>query len=388
MNKGGEYNMTEQYKSQPTPKKEHRVRNSGLVLGGAALALAVAFGAGRSLPTETAKGDSYSPNPTMGELATPKPSQAAGTPEASTSPEANIENFTVEKLGTFEVMPGDIIAGDVAMSDSKDSAIFPLYDQDTHKASDVEDNTKTALYVEVQAPGVVHAEWGATVSRGMTAEQKAEMLKLQTIAKERAGFTKVDVVVWTGYDSTTDEAGFTAGGEQGSSMPNPSMEPGSNLDGTNKQELINTILDEIHKGNLTADQEYNLMQQLIACLCSCGTPTETPMPTPTPTNEVCVPMNDHFMKSGETYKVSGKEFIVQGDVIIDGVRHYDNSAKTGAIDVVLDGKTHTIKAPYGADVQVFNDCATDANITDTYNHDLEQLKGSDRTLDSKSIKKN
>lgn len=364
--------------------KGHRVRNTLVSTGLASAFVGVlAFGGGLNGAPKTASANG-------GETATPSASSAAsGSPEASNSPEVQIQNFTVEKLGTFDVLPGDIIAGDVSMSDSKDSSILPLYDQDTHKAADVTDNTKTALYVEVQTPGVVHAEWGATVTRGLTAEQKAEMLKLQTISKTRAGFDKVDVVVWTGYNTTTDEAGFKSDGTQGSSMPNPSESPmpGANLDGANKQELINTILDEIHKGNLTQDQEYNLMQQLIACLCSCGTPSETPKPTPTPTPEVCVPMEDHFLKKGQTLKVkAGERFIVQGDVLIDGKRRFDSLQKTGAIDEILDGKSHTVKAPYGADVQVFNTCATDVFIANTYNHDLGQLKASGRTLDTKSLK--
>jgi hypothetical protein len=382
-------------------KRDNRGRRAGLAVGAGLLVVVGAFGMNViNSGNKTEANAAYTPSPSATELATPRPSEAgaspSASPEASASAEVNIQNFTVEKLGTFDVLPGDIIAGDISMSDTTDSAIFPLYDQDTHKAADVTDNTKTALYVEVQAPGTVHAEWGATVTRGLTAEKKAEMLKLQAISKQRAGFDKVDVVIWTGFDTTTDEAGFKATGEQGSSMPvSPSASPeaGQSLDGLDNQAKIKVILNLFAEGKIDPNSEEGkvLMDVIVSCLCSCSNPTETPKPTPTPTptSEVCVPMNDHFMKAGETFKVpSSKEFIVQGDVLIDGVRHYDSKDITGAIDKVLDGKSHTVKAPYGADVQVFNACATDQEIKDTYTKDVEQLKASGRTLDSNSLIKN
>ena len=326
------------------------------------------------------------------ELATPKTSEAPGSPEPSTSSEVEIQNFTVEKLGTFEVLPGDIIAGDVAMSDTKDSAIFPLYDQDTHKASDVIDNTKTALYVDVQTPGVVHAEWGATVTRGLTAEKKAEMLKLQALSKDRAGFDKIDVVLWTGYDTTVDQAGYGVTGEQTSSVnvsPSGSPEAGlNNLDGLDNQSKMKVILNLFAEGTIDPNSAEGkvLMDILVNCLCGCDSKAETSKPTPSKNPEVCIPaMNDHVMKPGETYKVpKGVDFIAQGDVTIDGKKTYDNSEKTGAISVVLDEKANTIKAPWGADIQVF-DCPTDELINETYSHDVEQLKATGRSLDKNSI---
>jgi hypothetical protein len=335
-----------------------------------------------------ASADSGSFSPTASEMATPNVSEAAGSPEPSA--EVEIQNFTVEKLGTFEVLPGDIIAGDVAMSDSKDSAIFPLYDQDTHKAADVTDNTKTALYIDVQAPGVVYAEWGATVTRGLTAEKKAEMLRLQAVSKERAGFDKVDVVIWTGYDSTVDEAGYKADNTQGQVTENPSMNDitGGNLENLDSQSKIKVVLSIIAEGNLTPEQENVLMDILISCLCSCSNP-EAPKPTPAPssTPEACVnpSFKDHVMKAGETYKIpAGVDFIAQGDVKIDGKRTYDSNEKTGAISVVTDQKANTIFAPWGADIQVF-DCSTDAFVKQTYQHDKEQLEATGRSVDKNSI---
>lgn len=379
--------MTEQrIERQP---KDHKVRNAGIgtgILLAGVLAGGALSGAFKGESANTAN------NPTQGpatiELATPRPSEAAGTPEPTKAPEVNIQNFAVEKLGTFEVLPGDMISGDVAMSDSKDSAIFPLYDQDTHKAADVQDNTKTALYIDVQAPGVVHAEWGATVTRGLTAEKKAEMLKLQAISKERAGFSKVDVVIWTGYETTVDEAGFKATGEQTSSVtPVTPSENGTeyNLEGLNNQDKLRIILKLFADGTVDADSKEGkvLMDVLINCLCGCQAPTETPKPTPTPTTtpEACVnpSFKDHVMKAGDTYKVpAGVDFIAQGDVAIDGKATYDNAEATGAVSVITDQKANSIKAPWGADIQVF-DCATDEFINETYRLDVEQLKATTYT---------
>lgn len=386
--------MTEQrIERQP---RNHTVRNAGILgTGAVALLLGVASlgGALRGEPTRAES--SYSPSPYPTELATQRPSEAGASPspETSGSPEVAIQTFVVEKLGTFEVQPGDFIAGDISMSDTKESAIFPLYDQDTLKAADVQDNTKTALYVDVQAPGVIHAEWGAYVTRGLTPEKKAETLKLQAISKERAGFEKIDVVIWTGYDTTVDQAGYKADKTPGS-VPSNTTENGTgyNLEGVDNQSKIRLILNLFATGKVDADSAEGkaLLDVLADCFCggtTCAKPAETPAPSAIPTPEaVCEPMNDNIMKAGETYEVSGKEFIVQGDVLIDGVKYYDSNAKTGAIDIVLDSKTHTIKAPWGADVQVFEDCATDQFIQDTYSTDLEQLKATGRILDTKSLK--
>lgn len=388
-----ETNTLSQEANRPTIIRESKRDLKGPAAILAAGALGVAFLlSGNGGEIRPANADRQTSSPTAGEMGTPTASEAAGTPESSQAAEVEIQNFTVEKLGSFEVLPGDIISGDVAMSDSKDSAIFPLYDQDTHKAADVTDNTKTALYIDVQAPGVVHAEWGATVTRGLTAEKKAEMLKLQAISKERAGFDKVDVVIWTGYDSTVDEAGYKADGAQSQGGTNVNPDTNFNdvtggLENLDNQSKIKVVLSIIAEGNLTPEQENVLMDILISCLCSCSNP-EAPKPTPAPssTPEACVPvMNDHVMKAGETYKVpAGVDFIAQGDVTIDGKKTYDSNEKTGAISVVTDEKANTIKAPWGADIQVF-DCATDAFIKETYTHDLEQLQATGRKLDSNSI---
>lgn len=402
MNEGGELYMTEQSRQIDIQPKSNKRRNAG-ALAVAGLAIFVggaAFGGGFNPDTKPSASPTTNANL---KLATQRPSEAgaspmsstepSGTPEPSKSPEVKVENFTVGNFGIFDVLPGDIIAGDVAMSDSKDSSILPLFDQDTHKAADVKDNGKTALFVEVQVPGVIHAEWGASVTRGLTAEQKAEMLKLQTISKARAGFEKVDVVVWTGYNTTTDEAGFKADGKQGSSMPNPSESPmpGANLDGSNSQELINTILDEIHKGNLTPDQEYNLMQQLIACLCSCGTPSETPKPTPKPTPEVCVVTKEDrlFDPKKGPITVTTKGLVVRGDVFINGHRYFDDSPKTAAVDTIWTNTPHTYKisGKYAADVLWTTDCASKADWKDQVDLAISQVEASGRTLDKKSLRK-
>lgn len=371
-------------------KDDRSLKGPAVILAAAILGSAFLLSGGKTEQNSGNNGGSQSP--IAGETATPRPSEAAGTPTPEPSSEVEAQSITVEKLGTFEVLPGDIIAGDVSMSDTKDSAIFPLYDQDTHKAADVKDNTKTALYVEVQAPGIIHAEWGATVTRGLTPEKKAEMLKLQAISKERAGFSKVDVVIWTGYDTTVDQAGFKATGEQTSIVTpvNPSENAtGYNLDGLNNQDKLRVILKLFADGKVDPDSQEGkvLMDVLVNCLCGCSNPTETPKPIQSQAPEACTTpsFNDHVMKAGETYRVpTGVDFIAQGDVVIDGKKTYDNNEKTGAVSVVIDQKSNTIKAPWGADIQVF-ECATDQFIKDVYNHDLEQLQATNRSLDKNSI---
>jgi hypothetical protein len=168
--------------------------------------------------------------------------------------------------------------------------------------------------------------------------------------------------------------------------PTPSESPvaGTDMSGMTNEEKKQALLALLSGDtNLSAEDKSRLLDALIACICS--GPVATPEPTKTP-EAPCEPMNDHLMKKGETFKVNGKDFIVQGDVFIDGKRYFDNSEKTGAIDMVTDGKNHTIKATWGADVQVFENCATDQKITEVYNKDLKELKASGRSLDRKSVK--
>ena len=365
---------------------DHRVRNRAVVLAGGALAVALAFGAGGALSNkEPARGTDYL-GPTPAALATPTTSEASASP----SPEAKAQNFHIEVLGAFEVQPGDMISGDVAMSDTKDSAIFPLYDTDTHKAADVVDNTKTALFVEVQAPGVAHAQWGADVVRGLTAEKKAEFLKNQTLEKKRSGFTNVDVVIWNGYSSTVDEAGVKANGEQGSAV-NPSENgTGYNLDNLDNQSKLRIILNLFAEGTVDPNSEEGkvLMDVLVNCLCNCETPIETPKPTPTP--EVCVvDFKDTLYdpKKGPI-KVTTKGLVVRGDVYINGKRYFDDLSQTAAIDRIWTEtpKTYTVSGKYAADVLWMEDCATKSDWQDQVDLAISQIEEEGRPLDPKSLK--
>ncbi len=362
-----------------------------------ALAAAVATGGyaaggGLSRPTEAApQGNSGIVAPNINELVSPAPTAVdlgSPAPEATPSLEAPsvVESFHINALETMEVQPGDLVIGDVAMSDTLDGTILPLYDQDSHKAVDVLDNTKTALYINVQAPGVVHAEWGADVMRGMTNEQKATFLNLQKAAKEAAGFTVVDLVTWTGSETTVDQAGLTQHSldlpvsEQPTVTPEPGATtvPGAEMTfPADLSQLSDRELEEL---------QAKLLWEIMQCTCVTGNcpmhspePSATPAPTATP--EVCPPMVDNFMEPGDTFRTEAdKLYIVQGDVKVDGKAYYDNNADTFAV-LKLSGE-HTIRAQWGADVQEF--CPQDAAYGEIYNKDVEEGQATGRTLDNHS----
>ena len=393
-------------------ERNRKIRNAGIL---ATAGLAIAMVGGSCANNEVKP--TYTPNPTATKLATPSTSEAGASPslspipEVSSSPEASIQTFVVEKLGTLEVQPGDFIAGDISMSNTKDSAVFPLFDQDTHKAADVTDNTKTALYVDVQVPGVIHAEWGAFVTRGLTPEKKAEMLKLETLQKLRAGFSKTDVVLWTGYDTTVDEAGFKADSTSSATPVNPSESPaastnptaspeaspatGYNLENISNQEKTRLILNLFAEGKVDPNSAEGkaLLDVLANCFCAttCTKPAEIPAPsampsaTPSATPEAqCTPLTDIYLKSGQKVTVQGP-FNVLGDVTMDGVSRHDSSSKTFAVDKVTDTKQHIIIAPWGADVQKFNTCANPQVQTTAYGKAVDDGKSSGRTFDSNSL---
>jgi len=366
--------MVERSNPRVTEKKGQKNRGIGYgsaALGaGAVLALAL-VGAGSCAYFNNGKESTAeaSNSPTaIVEMATPTASQAAsGSPEG-------VQSFHLVAGDKMAVLPGDVIVGDVTLSDTDCGSAFPLYDTDTHKATDVQDNTKTALYVDVEANGEVYAGYGGDVMRGLSGDAKTSWLNNQKIDKIRSGFTKVDVVDWTGYSSTKDEAGQTAA-EQNlpqlglCTLPGASSSPESGASSSPEA------------------------TQTTPCCNICGAPTPTPeatcgCATPTKTPEgPCTPMEDTIEAAGKTVKTNGESFIVEGDVTIDGVKHFDNSSFTGAIDKVTDGKSHTILFNYQGDFQKFNSCATGNDIQNTYDKDKTALKNSGRSLDSKSLTK-
>ena len=388
--------MTERIKEDPR-KNLKRMGKAGATIASAALA----FG-GLNLISHsesTYAQDNAMPTPAAGEV------KDWNTQTPSPEAVSKVENFEVKAFTTFDVIPGDVVSGDVQMSDTIDSNPFPMYDQDSHKAPDVQDNAKTALFIDVQAPGVVHSEWGATVTRGLTQDQKAEMLRLQKIAKENAGFERTDVVAWTGYNTSVDQAGYRADGTKGEALPygsietvvgtpnmsNPSeinayVSENPNMDASTAMALYDKLIADGFDVNVPENQAT--IQALIDCICkaetSCPLPTETPKATPEPTKEpeVCEPkFKDHFLKAGQKITTpKGHMVIAQGD--LEGAVNHDSLAETKGVYVFTDGKRRTFKAPWGADVMVFNDCATTSFVRDTYK---DVLKQDNRKLDKNSV---
>lgn len=81
-----------------------------------------------------------------------------------------------------------------------------------------------------------------------------------------------------------------------------------------------------------------------------ATPKKGETPTPTTPGQSGVGIGDRELKSGECFQAPGNS-VVQGDVMVDGVRYYDNDPRSGAI-VQLGQKdgTYFVCAPWGADV--------------------------------------
>lgn len=357
--------------------------------------LAFVNGAPRSVE---ANGTQSSPAASASMEATPRPSDAGATPtpEATQAPEARIETFHLNPGDKFEANVGDVVVGDVAMSDTEDAtrAVF-LFDTDTNKREGT-DNTKTGLLVDVQAEGFVLSPYGGDVIRGLSGDKKSTWIELKKAEMINGGCVGgcvdgVDVVTWTGSETTVPQSGMKSEGSVVTTEPTATSTPevGTDYSGLTNDERKQALLTLLADGKIdvSTPEGKALLDLLIQCICVGETvkPTPEPKPTATPDAE-CIPYNDHVMKAGETYRVpAGKDFIVQGDVIIDGRRTYDNSEKTGAISVVLDQKANRIKANWGADVQVFNDCATPEMVKEVYRDDLKELKATKRSLDKNSI---
>lgn len=335
---------------------------------------------------------------------TPRPSEAAGTPTTpeitpapSASAEAEPESFGLEKGSVFVAQPGDIVSGDIAMSNTMESAILPLYDQDERKADGVEDTTKTALFVVVEAPGVIHSAYGGFVIRGLSAEKKAEVLKLWAVEKSRAGYVP-DTVTWTGYESTVDQAGYTADGTQ---EVNPNMgydDLVGNSEQLDNQAKIRTVLKLFANGTIDPDSEEGkvLMDILVNCLCACDKPEASPTPKPSEKPEDCPPKGfvDHIYNPGKekSFSVTTNGLVVRGDVYINGKRHFDNNENTMAINYswTESPRTYKITGKYAADVLWTCPVSTQeerAVWEEQLNIALQEEKDDPRSLDPKSLQK-
>ena len=339
--------------------------------------------------------------------------------EASASPETGAatvaeEGFTLQSGEYMEVIPGDIISADGSMSDTLDGPIRPLYDTDLNKDPEITDTADTALFINVVKPGIFWADNGGYVKRGLTGQQRDTYLYLQRNSKVNGGFKYADVVDWTGYDTTIDQGQIVHDsenplGNQGETVSrtpemtdpgqiieyvgaNPDMDPSVAL------ALYNSLIEDGFDVN--APENQATLQALIACLCkidgSCEQPepTQKPKPTATPKpREVCDPQDDHIMEQGDIYRVPPRydDIIVQADALIridkgPWIRTYDDLGPTKSVNVIrhIGDSVVRVKTPVGGgDVQQFNDCASDAVVTEWYQNDL---KADSRRLDRNSIK--
>lgn len=76
-------------------------------------------------------------------------------------------------------------------------------------------------------------------------------------------------------------------------------------------------------------------------------PKKGETPTPTAPGQSGAGINDKELKPGECFQAPANS-VAQGDVVVDGVRYYDNNPRSGLI--VQLGNGGQVCAPYGADV--------------------------------------
>jgi hypothetical protein len=351
--------------------KERAVKGLRRIGLAGALIGATAFGAygGDILRNSPAEGSQRNPSsqgtPRTNESgASPTPVTLEGTPTPTANTEPTLapvemsgcadtdgysKSFHCEAGGLFRVFPGDVIIGDVAMADTNGGAIKILYDSDTNKKADV-DHTHTGLLVDVQKEGWAYFTYGGDVLRGI--ENRDTWFDLKKAEMEANGCTGgcnegVDVITWTGYDSTPDQAHFDASAP----LPTPGTETPENTPDIvlpeNLSELSDRELEEL---------QTKLLYEIMKCTCAAGACPVHPEPTvtPSPTTEACpVPGgSDTYMDAGETETFTGP-LTIQGDVFINGKRRFDNNANTFADHFISDTGTYRIRAPWGANVTEF-----------------------------------
>lgn len=130
-----------------------------------------------------------------------------------------------------------------------------------------------------------------------------------------------------------------------------------------------------------------------------ATPTETLTPTPTPTVTVksqetvqsaslTPAVYDNYLNlpGGSTYDLqAGQRVMITGDVKVDGLDWFDDQENTVAVDVILDGKTHSIVANYGATLDLFTSDATLDYINQRYTDNINTIKSGGKTIDLSSV---
>lgn len=386
----GEYSSPVVYRDS-----KRSLTGPAVIIGAALLGSALLLGGGNENKPATAGATS---NPTTpGEMATPTTSEAGASPSPESSQGTKEDSFSLEKGVPVEAQVGDIISGDIAMSDTMDSPILPLYDQDEHKAADVEDTTKTALFVVVEKPGIIHVPYGGYVVRGITPEKKAEILRTWTAEKERAGY-KPTTVVWTGYDTTTDQAGYMANGDENSTFDPSEGTP--NLDGLSNQDKLRIVLSLFSKrdseGNLLIDPNSAegkvLMDILVSCLCGCETPTGSPAPSEKPNTPEACPDKGYqdkvYNPKEGPLTVTTNGLLVRGDVTINGKVYHDKLGTTQAVDWIWTdiAKEYTITGPNTADI-LWTTCPSKDIWVEQVNIAKDQAQEDGRTMDKNVIQK-
>ncbi len=313
-------------------------------------------------------------------------------------------SYHCEKGGAISVIPGDFLIGDVAMRNTSEDKLRFLFDSDNNKGQGV-DPDHTGLIVDVQTTGEAVFPYGGDLVAGLT-DTRTSWVDLQRATMEATGCVDgcqtVDVVTWTGKESTVDQ-GQLEKGQMPEATTQPTQEPISEVTVTPITSENDALLKELlalDPSTLTLDQKLalgnlrlqltneQLLEEIQKCTCDGDCVHKNPTPSPKPTPEPCPELTtDHVMSLGERFVVpAGHKIIVQADAIIDGKHYHDSKATTGSVNVLTDGKRHVIQTPYGGgDVTIFCPTATNADVKEKYQDVLHALRGTGRTLDKKSV---
>jgi len=379
-------------------------------------------------PSEAAGSASLSINPSQSPEASASvaPSASAEAPQFVVVKDGSVGQNTIVKLPANTVITGDpFFLGGQPGSGGKQLEDYQTFQIDVNnmdsqsltggQAMIDSDPTTGAVFVLKEDTYVqTGISWGFSYQTVQNADQAEKLAIGQKFVTEHLGCSggcqHVDIIHFPG----DPPQGTVTDGTNPSQSPMPSQDSNSGLMPTASEMPAGSF----NLGSITNEEEIMFLQNLISsgkvdmnsdtgkilasllkcleCPTVCSNPTETPTPSaspkPTPrpaaTPAVCTPTkHDTVEPAGFVFKsTNGEAFIVEAAATIDGNQGFttnNDSTKVKQIDLVNDGKNHTVAFNFAGDLQEFNSCATDKFITDTYNHDL----GTDsRALDPRSIK--
>lgn len=406
-----------------TVSKRKAKYGAGVILA-ATLALGGAYALG-SVNTGKAEANGSTPSaeatPRVAEAgATPTPEVEGSTPSASVEPSETPENgVAYSQAGHYElgstaiVKTGDILIGDIKMADLGSKDYVRLFDMDTDKRDGVTDNAKTGLITVVKEDAEVYFKYGGDIVN-VDADKQAMWLEDQKKDMANGGCGPegcnqgVDIVEWSGLDSTITQSGKSAlevqamDNANGEVSVNPSSETPTvaevptitenDLTGKTVDEKRDIILKILQDGKIdvSTPEGRAIFDLLLDCLCP-TVPTKTVEPTPSV--DCPVVSDDKVMKMGETKTFNDVYGIIgQGDLNIKigsgpWKRYYDDSAKTAGVNVRWFGKETDvrIKAPVGGADIIFYLCP-DKKAFDTKVKEVKEATlDTGRTIDRRSL---